>query len=283
MDNISMIVNTKINEAKNLKQTNIEFLDVFTKEFNIKLDKKTADKRELMWFYDIENEIINNLTKHLKDGFKKIEDTRLYEIFKDVLLHHIDKLWIGHIDEMQYLRDKVGFMWYAQQDPLIVYKKESFEKFQNLIYNFKHDTTSYILNIDFDVIKQQDDAVKLIIEKQKSGDKEFLSKLSKVSGNLNEMIKLAQSEQIKKSENKKREMIFEDEDGFEIFEINDDRLEVGSENGEVRSVDGNTKIRPNDKVTVKYGDGKMEYNVKYKKIKDDVESWKCEVINIHLD
>jgi hypothetical protein len=69
-----------------------------------------------------------------------------------------------------------------------------------------------MLSVDFESIKQQDEAVKLIIEKQKNGDKEFLSKLSKVSGNLSEMIKLAQNEQIKKVENKKREMIFEDED-----------------------------------------------------------------------
>jgi len=51
---------------------------------------------------------------------------------------------------------------------LVVYKKESFEKFQSLIYNFKHDSTSYILNIDFESIKQQDEAAKLIIEKQKT-------------------------------------------------------------------------------------------------------------------
>jgi preprotein translocase subunit SecA len=59
-------------------------------------------------------------------------------------------------------------MGYAQQDPLIVYKKESFEKFQTLIYTYKVNTTSYILNLDFDAIKQQDEAVKLIIEKQKA-------------------------------------------------------------------------------------------------------------------
>jgi hypothetical protein len=34
----------------------------------------------------------------------------------------------------------------------------------------------------------------------------------------------------------------------------------------------NTKIRPNDKVTVKYENGKIEYSVKYKKVKDDVET-----------
>ena len=285
IDNVAMIVNVKINEAKNLKQTNIEFLEIFVKEFNIKLDKKTADKLESMWFNDLEIELIDVLTKHMKFWFKKLDDNRLYEIFKDILLHHLDKLWVDHIDEMQYLRDKVWFMWYAQQDPLIVYKKESFGKFQNLIYNFKNNTTGYILNLDFDSIKQQDEAVKLIIEKQKSGDKEFLSKLSKVSGNLNEMIKLAQNEQLKKSENKKREMIFQDEDGFEVFEINDNNSKWWVQNSEKNTIsfNENSKIRPNDKVTVKYGDGKMEYNVKYKKVKNDVESWKCEVINIHLD
>jgi preprotein translocase subunit SecA len=65
-----------------------------------------------------------------------------------------------------------------------VYKRESFEKFQTLIYTYKVNTTSHILNLDFDAIKQQDEAVKLIIEKQKTGDKEFLEKLSKISGNM---------------------------------------------------------------------------------------------------
>ncbi|HKL44408.1 MAG TPA: preprotein translocase subunit SecA [Candidatus Absconditabacterales bacterium] len=286
INNISMIIETKILETKRLKQNNIQFLETFVKEFNIKLDKKTANKWEGLELDELKTEIINTLTKHIENGFKKINDERLYQIFKDVLLHHIDSLWVKHIDDMQYLRDKVGFMGYAQQDPLVVYKKESFEKFQSLIYNFKHDSTSYILNIDFESIKQQDEAAKLIIEKQKTGDKEFLSKLSKVSGNLKEMVKLAESEQNKnKAKVKdKREMIFEDEDGFEVFEINDENKgKMKNEEGKILEVNKNTKIRPNDKVTVKYKDGKMEYGIKYKKIKDDVKSGECEVININLD
>ncbi|MCK9467001.1 MAG: preprotein translocase subunit SecA [Candidatus Absconditabacterales bacterium] len=279
-DNVDLIINVKINEAKNLKQTNIEFLETLIKEFNIKLDKKTADKRESMGFNDLELEIIKTLGKHLEENFKKLDDDKLYDIFRDVLLHHLDKLRVDHIDEMQYLRDKVGFMGYAQQDPLIVYKKESFEKFQNLIYVFKSTTTSYILNLDFEAIQKQDEIAKLILEKQKSGDKEFLSKLSKASGNLKELIKLAEQEEARKSENKKREMIFEDEDGFEVFEIGEEKGDIKSEGQEINK---NTKIRPNDKVTVKYRDGKMEYGVKYKKIKDDVLDGKCEVIKIHLE
>lgn len=279
-DNIDLIVNVKINEAKNLKQTNIEFLEALIKEFNIKLDKKTANKRENMWFNDLEIEIINTLWKRLEENFKKVDDDKLYEIFRDVLLHHLDKLRVDHIDEMQYLRDKVWFMWYAQQDPLIVYKKESFIKFQNLVYMFKSNTTWYILNLDFEAIKKHDEITKLIIEKQKSWDKEFLSKLSKVSWDLQELIKLAEQEQNKeKNEIKdKREMIFEDEDGFEVFEISDEQWETKIEGWKTIE---NTKIRPNDKVTVKYKDGKMEYSIKYKKVKDDVLAGKCEVIKIN--
>jgi len=189
---------------------------------------------------------------------------------------------------MQYLRDKVWFMWYAQQDPLVVYKRESFEKFQTLIYTYKVNTTSHILNLDFDAIKQQDEAVKLIIEKQKTWDKEFLEKLSKVSWNLWEVIKLVQSEQAKKAQNQvkdKREMIFEDEDWFEVFEVDDDEWWKNKklDMEESKPVPSNAKIRPNDKVTVKYTDWKMEYEVKYKKVKDDVESGKCTVIRIHTD
>ncbi|OQB42478.1 MAG: hypothetical protein BWY04_00178 [candidate division CPR1 bacterium ADurb.Bin160] len=79
------------------------------------------------------------------------------------------------------------------------------------------------MNLDFDAIQKQDEIAKLILEKQKSGDKEFLSKLSKVSGNLQELIKLAKQEEVKRAENIKREMIFEDEDGFEVFEVGDEK------------------------------------------------------------
>lgn len=286
---VSMLLSVKIEEAKNLKQNALEFLETFTKEFNLKLSEETANKRQSLWLNDLEEELNKTLIERLESGFAKLDTERLYDVFRDVLLFHLDKLRVAHIDEMQYLRDKVWFMGYAQQDPLIVYKKESFEKFQTLIYTFKVNTTSYILNLDFDAIKQQDEAVKLIIEKQKAGDKEFLQKLSKVSGNLWEMIKVVQAEQAKQQKAQpvdKREMIFEDEDWFEIFEVDGDKKDVDSPSNsewQFQPVPSNAKIRPNDKVTVKYEDGRMEYEVKYKKVKDDVESKKCTVVRIHND
>ena len=101
------------------------------------------------------------------------------------------------------------------------------------------------------------------------------------------MIKLVKEEEAKQQKSQpvdKREMIFEDEDGFEIFEVDGDKKDLKEKEEEyTQPVPSNAKIRPNDKVTVKYEDGRMEYEVKYKKVKDDVESKKCTVVRIHND
>ena len=101
------------------------------------------------------------------------------------------------------------------------------------------------------------------------------------------MIKLVKAEEAKQQKAQpvdKREMIFEDEDGFEIFEVDGDKKDLKEKEEDYsQPVPANAKIRPNDKVTVKYEDGRMEYEVKYKKVKDDVESKKCTVVRIHND
>ena len=97
------------------------------------------------------------------------------------------------------------------------------------------------------------------------------------------MIKLTQQEAGKSAIASKKEMIFEDEDGFEVFEVDGDNNPIAAETKTVQTVNKNTKIRPNDKVTAKYEDWKMEYDIKYKKIKDDVKAGKCKILSINLD
>ena len=46
-------------------------------------------------------------------------------------------------------------MSYAQLDPLVIYKKESFEKFQELLANITNQTASYLMKLDFELIAHQ--------------------------------------------------------------------------------------------------------------------------------
>lgn len=76
----------------------------------------------------------------------------LFEYMKSVYLDVLDKYWVDHIDDMHYLRDKVGLYGYAQQDPLILYKQEWYSKFLQLRVDIKSDILSNIYKADLDLL-----------------------------------------------------------------------------------------------------------------------------------
>jgi preprotein translocase subunit SecA len=81
---------------------------------------------------------------------------------------------------MQYLKDKVGFMGYAQMDPLIVYKQESFEKFELLQQNIKADVTTKLMRIDYRAVAEQQEAQNLLFEMVQDNP-ELMDKLKQAS------------------------------------------------------------------------------------------------------
>ncbi|HPO06302.1 MAG TPA: preprotein translocase subunit SecA, partial [Candidatus Gracilibacteria bacterium] len=64
---------------------------------------------------------------------------------KAVYLHHIDRLWMEHIDEMARLRETVSLRAYGQKNPLYEYKHEAFESFRKLIFNIAINTMRDLL------------------------------------------------------------------------------------------------------------------------------------------
>ena len=82
--------------------------------------------------------------------------TMVHNYLKNLYLDVLDEQWIEHIDTMQHLRDKVGLYGYAQQDPLLIYKAESYDLFEQLWLTIK----SKVLNTVFRQIQQHDDNVR---------------------------------------------------------------------------------------------------------------------------
>jgi preprotein translocase subunit SecA len=54
------------------------------------------------------------------------------QIEQFVMLRTIDSLWVDYLTAMQHLRESVGLHGYAQQDPLVVFKQEAFQAFEDL-------------------------------------------------------------------------------------------------------------------------------------------------------
>ena len=68
------------------------------------------------------------------------------------------------------------------------------------------------------------------------------------------------------------------DDGFEIIELDNTNNNQSLQGAQTFTVQKSNKLRPNDKVTVRYVDGKVEFDVKYKKVADDIKAGKAEII-----
>jgi len=248
MINSQEILNTQIATAEATGQSCSDLLLVLNKEFWLEIDQNQKNEYEKMDFKTLANSLDRRLVEYFTETWENYDQNLLFTILRDIHLQVIDKLWIAHIDDMQYLKDKVWFMWYAQMDPLIVYKQESFEKFELLQENIKNDTTTKLMRIDYRTIAQQQQAQTLlfemaqdnpeIIEKLKQASKQFWWKIPVQISKKNS--KITKQTWINTDP---RKMIFEDEDWIEIFDADD--INEEKQNDWV-ILPTRKKVRPND-------------------------------------
>jgi len=237
--------------AETTEQPISDLLEVLNKELGLEITPAQKEEFEKQDLKTLHENLERRLVEYFQDAFETINDNLLFNLFRDIHLHIIDKLRVNHMDEMQALKDKVGFMGYAQIDPLIMYKKESFEKFQELLERIKSETTTMLMRIDFKSLEEQQQQQIQIIEAQKNA-KEIMSKLKnasnsaknvKTSPSLNEqrMKQFQRAQELLQAGEDAREVLFEDEDGIEVFEADD-----ANNLQDVSVINTSKKVRPND-------------------------------------
>ena len=99
------------------------------------------------------------LENYLKEQFKLARDERIkvlnnehaQEIERRIFLQSIDLNWKSHIQYLEQLRQVIGLRSYGQRDPLIEYKKEAFELFENLLNKLKLDFITILFNLKVNV------------------------------------------------------------------------------------------------------------------------------------
>ena len=90
-----------------------------------------------------------------------IGSDRMREIERIILLQCVDNHWIDHIDAMDQLRQGIGLRALGQQDPVIAYKMEGFDMFDDMVKHIQEDTVRYLFNI---TIEQQPKERKSIVD-----------------------------------------------------------------------------------------------------------------------
>ena len=74
-------------------------------------------------------------------------EERMRELERVILLRVIDQKWMGHIDDMDQMRQGIGLHAYAQRDPLIEYKYVSYDMFNELSENIQKDTVRALYHV----------------------------------------------------------------------------------------------------------------------------------------
>jgi preprotein translocase subunit SecA len=137
----------------NLPYTQWDIVDI-----NKKLEEKLLPSGTNFLSYQMaENlsldEILSQLVDRIIEEYeKKIAEYKEQgfdygEVERFILLKVVDDKWTEHIDAMDQFRKSVGLKGYAQQDPIMYYKKEGYDMYYEMVFSIANDTVALLLKL----------------------------------------------------------------------------------------------------------------------------------------
>jgi preprotein translocase subunit SecA len=107
-------------------------------------------ERLMKWDYELALKKISN--KVAKEYEKKIEELKeqgvdFSAVERRVMLMTVDRNWIDHIDAMDQLRKGISLRAYGQVDPIISYKKEGYDMFDEMVARIQRSIISVLLKV----------------------------------------------------------------------------------------------------------------------------------------
>jgi len=121
--------------------------DAVFKQFNYRIKSFDADTLDGLNEEGLAQEIYDQTVAVHKDRETQFGPDAMRHLERIVMLQTVDNLWKDHLLSMDHLKEGIGLRGYAQQNPLLVYKKEGFEMFQALIERIKEETLGILFRI----------------------------------------------------------------------------------------------------------------------------------------
>lgn len=96
------------------------------------------------------NKVINELQEKAHEIYdekeKEFGENNLRELERVVMLKIVDERWMDHIDAMDELKDGIGLQAYGQKDPVVQYRIEGFDMFDQMIADIKLNVVKILMN-----------------------------------------------------------------------------------------------------------------------------------------
>ncbi|MFY9707009.1 MAG: preprotein translocase subunit SecA [Desulfobacterales bacterium] len=117
------------------------------KQFNFRLPPIEGETLDGLTGEGLAQLINDEAVRIYEEKEKAIGSEDFRQLERIVMLQNVDNLWKDHLLSMDHLKEGIGLRGYAQQNPLLVYKKEGFEMFQEMIARIKEETLGILFRI----------------------------------------------------------------------------------------------------------------------------------------
>ncbi len=112
-------------------------------QFGLDIDSLGLNWDEIN-YDELREKIISTLNTMYEAKESLLGRPRMREFERIIFLQVIDSQWKDHLLGMDYLREGIGLRGYGQRDPLVEYKKESFNMFQDMLDRIEEEALRYI-------------------------------------------------------------------------------------------------------------------------------------------
>ena len=184
-DVINNAVDSHLSGIEDTFKEDIKKLVNFMEDLYVPHRMVKAEDLELLSNEEIKERYLSIAHNIYEEKEKDFGNESMREIERVILLRVVDTKWMDHIDNMDHLKQGIGLRAYKQQDPTQAYQFEGSTMFDEMIYNIKHDTVRYLLQVQVERAPEREKVVKEVSTNYEDSSvrKEPIKKEEKVGRN----------------------------------------------------------------------------------------------------
>ena len=126
----------------------LKFENVYAKIRDFALEAYKEHEERTVNFY---NMVAEQYNLHHKKEEPFTSDNVMRNLEKDLLLRVVDNRWIDHLHNIDMLREGIGLRAYGQKNPLLEYKREAYDLFNNMMYDIQSETVKHLFRTKFGI------------------------------------------------------------------------------------------------------------------------------------
>jgi preprotein translocase subunit SecA len=146
-------------EDWDLEKLNTEFARLFGQQLNLTVQSLDDTKQA-----DLLDNLLDLVRERYEAREREFGPSTMQDLQNYILLQTVDSYWKDHLLNMDHLKEGIGLRGYGQQDPLVAYKREAHQIFQEMIERVKEETMRLLFHIQI----QREDQVQELRKEQEA-------------------------------------------------------------------------------------------------------------------